>query len=237
MGKVVCFGEIMMRLNPEGYKRFVQASAFEASYAGGEANVAVSLANYGVDSRAMSPKLPDARDRPVRGERTAPLRRGHGGASCAAARGWASISAKRARPQRGSKVHLRPRAVRPSAPGQARTISTGISILDGADWFHFTGITPALGGESARNLPGRAEGGARAKGITVSHAISTTAASSGRASSARRGRWRSSCPMWTCASPTRRTRADVFGIRGRKHGRQRRGKLDRERLHRPWRAS
>ena len=43
--KLVTFGEIMMRLNPEGYERFVQAEEFEASYAGGEANVAVSAAN------------------------------------------------------------------------------------------------------------------------------------------------------------------------------------------------
>ena len=48
--KAVTFGEIMMRLNPEGYLRFVQANSFEVSYAGGEANVAVSLANYGVDA-------------------------------------------------------------------------------------------------------------------------------------------------------------------------------------------
>lgn len=50
MGKVVTFGEIMMRLNPEGYLKFVQADCFEATYAGGEANVAVSLANYGNDA-------------------------------------------------------------------------------------------------------------------------------------------------------------------------------------------
>ncbi len=49
MGKAVCFGEIMMRLNPKGYLRFVQASELEATYAGGEANVSVSLANYGHD--------------------------------------------------------------------------------------------------------------------------------------------------------------------------------------------
>ena len=47
MSKVITFGEIMMRLNPPGYQRFVQTSVFEATYAGGEANVAVSLANYG----------------------------------------------------------------------------------------------------------------------------------------------------------------------------------------------
>lgn len=47
--KLVTFGEIMMCLNPEGYLRFVQAEKFEASYAGGEANVSVSVANYGLD--------------------------------------------------------------------------------------------------------------------------------------------------------------------------------------------
>ena len=55
--KIVTFGEIMMRLNPEGYLRFVQAEKFEASYAGGEANVAVSLANYGIDASFVT-KLP-----------------------------------------------------------------------------------------------------------------------------------------------------------------------------------
>ena len=56
--KVVTFGEIMMRLNPEGYQMFCQADKFEVSYAGGEANVAVSLANYGIDSSFVT-KLPD----------------------------------------------------------------------------------------------------------------------------------------------------------------------------------
>lgn len=48
--RVVTFGEIMMRLNPEGYLRLVQAERYEVSFAGGEANVAVSLANYGLDA-------------------------------------------------------------------------------------------------------------------------------------------------------------------------------------------
>ena len=55
--KVITFGEIMLRLNPEGYYRFTHAERFEASYAGGEANVAVSLANYGVDAAFVS-KVP-----------------------------------------------------------------------------------------------------------------------------------------------------------------------------------
>ena len=57
MSRVITFGEIMMRLNPEGYLRFVQAEKFEVTYAGGEANVAVSLANYGMDAAFVS-KVP-----------------------------------------------------------------------------------------------------------------------------------------------------------------------------------
>ena len=60
MKRIITFGEIMMRLNPEGYLRFVQADKFEATYAGGEANVAVSLANYGMDA-AFVTKLPAMR--------------------------------------------------------------------------------------------------------------------------------------------------------------------------------
>ena len=55
--KVVTFGEIMLRLAPEGYYRFVQAEKFGATYGGGEANAAVSLANYGFDA-AFVTKLP-----------------------------------------------------------------------------------------------------------------------------------------------------------------------------------
>ena len=55
--KVVTFGEIMLRLAPEGYYRFVQADTFGATYGGGEANVAVSLANYGFDAKFVT-RLP-----------------------------------------------------------------------------------------------------------------------------------------------------------------------------------
>ena len=55
--RVITFGEIMLRLAPEGYYRFVQADTFGATYGGGEANVAVSLANYGFDA-AFVTKLP-----------------------------------------------------------------------------------------------------------------------------------------------------------------------------------
>ena len=55
--RIVTFGEIMMRLNPTGYLRFLHADSFEASYAGGEANVAVSLANFGMNAAFIS-KVP-----------------------------------------------------------------------------------------------------------------------------------------------------------------------------------
>jgi len=50
MSKIVCFGEIMLRLNPQGYSRIIQSGCFLTSYAGAEANVAVSLSNYGIES-------------------------------------------------------------------------------------------------------------------------------------------------------------------------------------------
>ena len=58
MKKIVTFGELMLRLAPEGYLRFVQSEKYEALYGGAEANVAVSLANYGEDV-AFVTKLPD----------------------------------------------------------------------------------------------------------------------------------------------------------------------------------
>ena len=57
MKKIVTFGELMLRLAPEGYLRFVQSEKYEATFGGAEANVAVSLANYGMDVAFVS-KLP-----------------------------------------------------------------------------------------------------------------------------------------------------------------------------------
>ena len=57
MARVITFGEVMLRLVPHDYLRFVQAEDFEATFGGGEANVAVSLANYGLDSVYVT-KLP-----------------------------------------------------------------------------------------------------------------------------------------------------------------------------------
>ncbi|MBR5294634.1 MAG: sugar kinase, partial [Oscillospiraceae bacterium] len=57
MAKVITFGELMLRLQPFNYERFVQATSFEATFGGGEANVAVSLANYGFEAEFVT-KLP-----------------------------------------------------------------------------------------------------------------------------------------------------------------------------------
>lgn len=58
MKKVITFGEIMLRLSTPGFERFIQAKSFNASFGGGEANVAVSLANYGINAEFIT-RLPN----------------------------------------------------------------------------------------------------------------------------------------------------------------------------------
>ena len=141
--KFVTFGEIMMRLNPEGYNRFVQADRFEVSYAGGEANVAVSLANYGMDA-AFVTKLPD---NPLGVSARNEVRR-FGVDTSSIVWGGPRLGiyfAEKGASQRASKV------VYDRAGSSIALASRGdfdwAKILRGAKWFHFTGITPALGGE------------------------------------------------------------------------------------------
>ena len=143
MSRVITFGEIMMRLNPEGYLRFVQADKFEATYAGGEANVAVSLANYGQDA-AFVTKVPSHEI----GQADVNELRRYGVDTSLIVRGGDRLGiyfAEKGASQRPSKV-IYDRAG--SAISQASTADFDWEkIFAGADWFHFTGITPALGGE------------------------------------------------------------------------------------------
>lgn len=162
-GDVVCFGEIMMRLNPPGFERFVQTEEFEISYAGGEANVAVSLANYGLDA-AFVTKLPEhelgqaARNAVRRyGVRTEDIVWGGPRLGVYFVEKGAS--------QRASKV-IYDRAGSSIALAK-RADFDWEKILDGATWFHFTGITPALGGECPEICLDALEVCKR-KGITVS---------------------------------------------------------------------
>ena len=140
--KVVTFGEIMMRLNPEGYQRFYQAEKYEASYAGGEANVAVSLANYGLEASFVT-KLPA---NPL-GECARNAIRHWGVETKDIVWGGKRLGlyfVEKGSSQRASKV-VYDRADSSIATA-AREDFDWEEIFRDAGWFHFTGITPALGG-------------------------------------------------------------------------------------------
>lgn len=133
----------MMRLNPEGYLRFVQADKFEASYAGGEANVAVSLANFGLDASFVT-KLPS---NPL-GESARNAVRHFGVDTGDIVWGGPRLGiyfVEKGASQRASKV-VYDRAGSSIATARREDFDWA-KIFKGADWFHFTGITPALGGE------------------------------------------------------------------------------------------
>lgn len=143
--KAITFGEIMMRLNPEGYLRFVQADKFEATYAGGEANVAVSLSNYGIDAVFVT-KVPAHEI----GQCAINALRHYGVDTGKIVRGGERLGiyfVEKGASQRASKV-IYDRANSSIAKAVAADFDWE-KIFEGADWFHFTGITPALGG----NLP------------------------------------------------------------------------------------
>lgn len=161
--KIITFGEIMMRLNPEGYLRFVQADKFEASYAGGEANVAVSLANYGMDASFVS-KVPAHEI----GQCAVNALRKYGVDTSKMIRGGERLGVyfvEKGASQRASKV-IYDRANSAVALSKADEYDWD-SIFEGVDWFHWTGITPALGGELPQ-ICLEACKVAKAKGVTIS---------------------------------------------------------------------
>ena len=163
MKRVITFGEIMMRLNPEANLRFVQAGSFEASYAGGEANVAVSLANYGLDAAYVT-KVPAH----AIGQCAVNALRQFGVDTRHMVRGGARLGiyfVEKGASQRPSKV-IYDRANSAIALAEPTDFDWD-AIFEGANWFHWTGITPALGG----NLPEiclQACKAAKARGITIS---------------------------------------------------------------------
>lgn len=141
--KVVTFGEIMMRLNPEGYKRFVQSDTWEVSYAGGEANVSVSLSQYGVDSYFVT-KIPKHEI----GQCAINEIRRYGVDTSLIVRGGDRLGVyfvEKGASQRASKV-IYDRAFSAVALSKPEDYDWE-KIFSGKDWFHWTGITPALGGE------------------------------------------------------------------------------------------
>ena len=139
--RVVTFGEIMLRLSTPQHQRFLQAAQFDINYGGGEANVAASLANFGIDASFVS-IIPDndlgqAAINSLRalGVDTSRIRRGGSRLGVYFLETGAS--------QRASRV-IYDRAE--SAISRATTDDFDPSeVLEGATWFHWTGITPALG--------------------------------------------------------------------------------------------
>ncbi len=163
MGKVFTFGEIMMRLNPAGYGRFVQARSFEVSFAGSEANVAVCLAGFG-DRAAFVSKLPTGE---IGQMAINDLRRVgvdvSGVGRCPGRMGLFFL--EKGASQRASKViyDRKDSVVSQSKPEDY----DWDALFADADWFHFTGITPALGGDLPR-ITLEACRVAKRKGLTVS---------------------------------------------------------------------
>ncbi|MDQ0285980.1 2-dehydro-3-deoxygluconokinase [Desulfofundulus luciae] len=161
--KVVCFGEIMLRLSTPGYQRFVQAQSFDVTYGGGEANVAVSLANFGLDAYFVT-KVPN---NPIGQSAVNHLRR-FGVNTSYIARGGNRLGIyflETGASQRPSKV-VYDRAH--SAIAEARPEDFNWpEILAGARWFHFTGITPALS-DNVAEITLAAARTAKELGLTVS---------------------------------------------------------------------
>jgi len=163
MSKVVCFGEIMLRLSPPGYLRFVQANSFDVVYGGGEANVSVSLANYGMDS-AFVTRVPDN----AIGQCAINELRKYGVNTSFIVKGGERLGiyyCEKGASQRPSKV------IYDRKYSSISTAKRGDfdwdKIFDGAEWFHFTGITPALG-DNVADLTLEACQAAKKKGLTIS---------------------------------------------------------------------
>ncbi|MDR2053779.1 MAG: sugar kinase [Treponema sp.] len=163
MERVVTFGEIMLRLAPEGYYRFVQAHTLGAAFGGGEANVAVSLANFGLDA-AFVTKLPKHEI----GQAAVNKLREFGVDTSGIVRGGGRVGIyflEKGASQRPSKV-IYDRAHSAIAEAVPEDFDWK-TILAGASWFHFTGITPALG-DTVAAICAEACKEARSRGITVS---------------------------------------------------------------------
>ena len=163
MPKVVTFGEIMLRLSPPGLERFFQSPSLSATFGGGEANVAVSLAQFGLDSHYVT-ALPahaigDAAVKALRAEsvRTDHIVRSGNRVGIYFAEAGAS---QRASTIVYDRAHSSISEMKPDAVDWD-------AVMADADWFHVTGITPALGASGA-DATRRAMAAARAAEVTVS---------------------------------------------------------------------
>ncbi len=163
MSKVVAFGEIMLRLSPAGNLRFSQAKEFGATYGGGEFNVCVSLSNYGLNSEFVT-RLPENE---IGGAALKEIRKMNVESKNIIFGGerLGIYFLETGAGSRGSNV------VYDRAHSSMATIEKGLvdweKVLEGATWFHWSGITPAIS-ESAAEACLEAIKVAHKKGITIS---------------------------------------------------------------------
>lgn len=163
MAKVVTMGEIMLRLSAPNHEKFIQADEFDVNYGGGEANVAVSLANYGHDTQFVTAVPPN----PIGECAVAAMRKYNVGTQFIARSGerlgiyfLENGSAMRASNVVYDRAHS---SIASAVPGQFDFDA----IFSSCDWFHFTGITPAISDEAVV-LTEAALKAAKAHGVTVS---------------------------------------------------------------------
>lgn len=161
--KVVTFGEIMLRLSPKGYERFVQCDGFDLHFGGAEANTAVSLAGYGTDVEFVT-KLPEHEI----GQAAVNALRRYGVKTDKIVRGGDRVGIyfceKGASQRPGKVIYDRANSAIASA---RRDDFDWDKIFEGADWFHFTGITPAIS-DKAAEITSDAVKAAKKRGLTVS---------------------------------------------------------------------
>lgn len=144
--RIITFGELMLRLAPEGYLRFVQSDEFMATFGGAEANVSVSLANFGLDASFVT-KLPEHEI----GQMAVNSLRKSGVDTSLISRGGNRVGiyyVEKGASQRPSKV-IYDRAGSSVAEAKLNDFDWD-KIFEGAGWFHFSGITPALSDELAQ---------------------------------------------------------------------------------------
>ena len=161
--KTITFGEIMLRLSPPGFKRFTQTDSLDVTFGGGEANVAVALANFGCESHFVS-KLPCHEI----GQAAVNHLRRYGVSDRHIVREGDRIGIyflESGASQRSSKV------IYDRAHAAITTLTDADldvkAIFKGADWFHWTGITPALGPVARKTLTALCRA-AKRSGVTVS---------------------------------------------------------------------
>ncbi|MGN0979587.1 MAG: PfkB family carbohydrate kinase [Candidatus Avoscillospira sp.] len=163
MAKIVTFGELMLRLQPYNYERFVQCDHVEFTFGGGEANVAVSLANYGMNAAYVT-KLPAH----AIGQAAVNSLRRYGVDTSKIVRGGNRVGIyfnEKGASQRGSvciydRAHS---AIQEADPAEF----DWDTIFEGVDWFHFTGITPALGPNMVQACEDACKA-AKARGVKIS---------------------------------------------------------------------